>query len=263
MGSDRGKDREKPQHWLEMRYFCWLGRFPITNAQFAVFVAGGGYATERYWLEAKATNVWRKDSVKDGVRGDPRSQPRQFGHPFDLPNHPVAGISWYEAMAFARWLTYRWLGQGRLPDKWITPLPTETEWEKAAQGSGEVPETPVVRPISLIRAEAEPRLTLRPNPFPQGIYIWGNAGDPNRANYQESGISTTNAAGCFPGGISPYGPEEMAGNMHEWLHSKYLVCDYQMNEFCVEDPLAITTATCAVRTALKSHRTTATGMAQI
>jgi len=65
-------------------------------------------------------------------------------------------------------------------------LPTEQEWEKAARGD-------------------------KGNLFP-----WGNTFDPGKANLKASGIRGTVAVGSFPAGASPYGVEDLAGNVWEW-----------------------------------------------
>ena len=187
-------DDEKPQHRNESITEGYLiSRYPITNAQFAVFMKAGGYGERRYWTEAGWE--WKGD----------RTGPETYGGVFDLPNHPVVGVSWYEAVAFCCWLEEQlqiadnrlqvWRG-GQLetldlePETLTLRLPSEAEWEKAARG-------------------------MDGRTFP-----WGDEGDRNRANYDETGIGTTSAVGCFPGGASPYGVEDLSGNVWEWCRTK-------------------------------------------
>ncbi|MCP4536455.1 MAG: SUMF1/EgtB/PvdO family nonheme iron enzyme [Chloroflexi bacterium] len=156
-----------------------VSRYPITNAQYAAFVEAKGYQKGRYWTKAG----WMEKKNRAG--------PDYYREPFNLSNHPVVGVSWYEAIAFCRWLTEQLRQSGELgSDKEIT-LPTEPQWEKAARGTD------------------------------GRIYPWGNDPDPNCANYNESNINATSAVGCFPNGISPYGIEDLSGNVREWCRTKW------------------------------------------
>ncbi|MGH2501944.1 MAG: formylglycine-generating enzyme family protein, partial [Ktedonobacterales bacterium] len=112
-------------------------------------------------------------------------------------DHPVANVSWQNAQAYIAWLREVTGEPG-----WR--LPTEAEWEKAARWDA--------------RANAS------------RVYPWGDSFDQRRCNTHESGIGHTTPVGSYPAsdtqrsGASPWGAEEMAGNVWEWtssLHKPY------------------------------------------
>ena len=217
----QAEEDERPQRRLDLSTPYWLGRYPVTRAQYAIFVAEGGYAAAELWPEARAAGVWRSPGqAKDYFSNAWRVGPRPLGREFDRPNQPVVGLTWFEALAFTRWLTRRWQAAGLLPPDWCVRLPSEAEWEKAARGGLAVPAEPVVSPASDRPWAAAPAVTLIDNPQPQRIYPWGDAFDPNRANGKDLGLGAPSGVGCFPLGASPYGCEELSGNVYEWTRSQ-------------------------------------------
>jgi formylglycine-generating enzyme required for sulfatase activity len=133
------------------------------------------------------TFVEASDYVWEG-----RNRPQGAAH------HPVVYVSWHDAMAYGQWLTARLQEWSDTPEPlatllrtegWRVILPSEVEWEKAARSTD------------------------------GRAYPWSDEPDPNRANYGETGINTTSAVGCFPHGASPYGVEELSGNVWEWTRS--------------------------------------------
>jgi formylglycine-generating enzyme required for sulfatase activity len=96
--------------------------------------------------------------------------------------HPVVRVDWYDAVAYCGWLAE---ATGR-----AYRLPSEAEWEKAARGTD------------------------------GRIYPWGDEWDPKRCNSREGGRDDTTPVGQYsPGGDSPYGCVDMAGNVWEWTRS--------------------------------------------
>ena len=154
---------EQPAHSVRTPAFQ-ISRYPITNAQYQAFVDDGGY-----------TEKWRQCWTKEGWewKGE-REQPAKGGGNFDLANHPVIGVTWYESVAFCHWLTKLLQAVGTLREDEVIRLPSEAEWEYAARG---------------------------PENY---IYPWGNdAPDPEWANYRDTNLGETSAVGCFPRGQKP------------------------------------------------------------
>ncbi len=135
----------------------------------------------------------------------------------EAANRPVAMVTWHEAKAFCDWLTGRWRDAGVLEPGWTVRLASEAEWQKAARGGIKIPAAPMVGPAS-----DRPLVpSLEDNRQPARLFPWGNQMDPSRANQRETGIGETSAVGCFPSGASPYGCEEMGGNVWEWTRSLF------------------------------------------
>ena len=102
----------------------------------------------------------------------------------DSDMYPVLGVNWDSAVAYCNWLSEKTGKKYRLP--------TEAEWEKAARGTD------------------------------QRRYPWGNDIDLSHANYVgTAAFDTGKPVGSYPGGASPYGVLDMAGNVMEWCSDWY------------------------------------------
>jgi formylglycine-generating enzyme required for sulfatase activity/calcineurin-like phosphoesterase family protein/energy-coupling factor transporter ATP-binding protein EcfA2 len=169
MGSDKGYyDDEEPIHRVYLYEFM-MGKYPVTNEEFKVFVDDGGYNNEEYWT--KEGRKW-KEKEKISLPG------YWYDGKWNRPNFPVMGVSWYEASAYASWLSKNTGKEYRLP--------TEAQWEKAARGTD------------------------------GREYPWGKQFNKNLCNSRECGLKRTSPVGIFPNGKSPYGCLDMSGNVYEW-----------------------------------------------
>jgi len=166
MGSDEGDNKfANSAHKVYLPGY-WIGKYEVTLGQFRKFMAETGHEPEG--------NI-DENGIDDCL--------------------PVVGVTWGDAMAYARWAGCR--------------LPTEAEWEKAARGTD------------------------------GREFVWGNAWPPPRGagNFWEKGIKGYNdgfigpaPVGSFPGGASPYGCLDMAGNVFEWTSSLWKPYPYRADD---------------------------------
>lgn len=200
---------------IDVPYNYWIAQYPVTQAQFAAFVQDRGYQREGFWTK----EGWERRIAEDW------KDPSDYGDSFMLPNHPVVGVSLYEASAFCAWMNDR-LGS-TLPNGWRFALPNDPEWEKAARGGLEIPSVALITAAQVV-PHTIPGMRLTPNPAPARPYAWeDNHADPDRMNFRDTEIAATSAAGCFPGGVSPNGVQEMNGNVWEWSRSLWDL-DYEL-----------------------------------
>jgi formylglycine-generating enzyme required for sulfatase activity len=187
---DMAADSEKPLHQVDLPYGYWISQYPVTVAQFRIFVDESGH----------------KPRNPDSLRG--------------IATHPVVWVTWYEAVAFCDWLTGIWREAGIIPAGAEVRLPSEREWEKAARGGLKIVDGDYMITDST-QGFDRPEVKLRNNDAPQPRFPWGNEPDPERANYRDTGIGGTSVVGAFPGGITPYGCLDMSGNVWEWCQTKW------------------------------------------
>ncbi len=145
----------------------YIGKYLVTWAQYRCFLqADDGYANAAWW----AGLADREDELGQQYR--------------EIDNHPAEMVSWYDAVAYCRWLSVKLGYEIRLPTEW--------EWQQAA---------------------------TRGNP---GYgYPWGADWGAERANTYESRLGRITAVGMYPRGASPVGALDMSGNVEEWCLNSY------------------------------------------
>lgn len=196
-GSDCKQDwfsDEEPQHKVRINAF-WIMETEVTNDQFRVFVNDDGYEVSQWWTDAGWQ--WRKSNNI--------TQPQHWENSqWSQSDFPVVGISWYEANAYAAWLSYTTGLSFRLP--------TEAEWEKAARGIDGL------------------------------IFPWGNNWNETFINhcdqncisdwntFTDDGYQNTAPVGSYIAGASPYGVLDMAGNVWEWTSSQDRIYPYDKED---------------------------------
>jgi formylglycine-generating enzyme required for sulfatase activity len=130
MGSKKGDgpdedplayEDEEPRHEVTLDAYK-IGKYPVTVAQYRLFVDAGGYDPE------KSAAYWKSGGLEWLKEGGQKA-PIYWDDPqWTIDNHPVIGVCWYEAAAYCAWLNAT-----KPPDRGFFRLPDEAMWEKAAR----------------------------------------------------------------------------------------------------------------------------------
>ncbi|MBN2304198.1 MAG: SUMF1/EgtB/PvdO family nonheme iron enzyme [Anaerolineae bacterium] len=179
MGSDKSKDPNAQKNEV-LAYLALpnyrIGKYPITVREYRAFMDAGGYQKEQYWT----AQGWQQRRRGNWTEPNNWTGHQASGDPW----LPVVGISWYEAMAYCRWLSER--------TERFYRLPSEAEWEKVARG------------------------------IAGRIYPWGNTWREGICNTSETSIGHPTPVRWFSEtGTSPYGAVDMSGNVWEWCRTPW------------------------------------------
>ncbi|MEG4623895.1 ergothioneine biosynthesis protein EgtB [Microcoleus sp. w1-18aA5] len=172
MGSDAAEalDNERSRHLCYVEAYS-IDRYPVTCRQYRDFMESGGYQNPDWW----SADGWK------WLQGEAVSRPLYWSENPAFNNHPVCGVSWYEAEAYCNFIGKR--------------LPSEAEWEKAA--------------------------TWDATNQKYRIYPWGEEPPNGSLCNHGNNIANTSPVDAFPKGASAVGCCDMLGNVWEWTASTF------------------------------------------
>ncbi len=154
MGTAAGRDDEKPMHFVYTPAY-FIDKYEVSNAEYQKFIEATGHAKPPFWDDEN----------------------------FNKPDFPVVGVTWHDAMAYAKWKGGR--------------LPTEAEWEKAARGN-------------------DGRLWPWGDKWEQGTHLYFV-----NVYGEEDNYPFTAPVNYYQSGVSPFGLFNTAGNVWEWCLDWY------------------------------------------
>ena len=179
---------------------------PTTNSLGMAFIPAGDvqfaiWPTRLKDFEAFATatglksSLWRDPGFKQGA------------------DHPVVNVTWMEASAFCKWLTFKEQKEGALPAGKIYRLPSDLEWSKAVGLPEESGKTAEARDMGV--PDVYPWGTSWPPPQGAGNYTGEETGSDVAIKGYSDGFPWTSPVGSFP--PNKYGLYDMGGNVWQWV----------------------------------------------
>lgn len=272
IGRDKGDaeayDDEHPAHSVEIAPF-YLGRYPVTNAEYSCFIKAGGYDNPEYWMPAGW--AWRKG---EGDVNGPVDE--WLGNRTIVKRNPVileqlvreGRMAPDEADNWRRYIS--WTDEEarrRAEEMWPQEAHTQPYyWEDAKYNGANQPVVGVTwyeamaycgwlaEQLRMMNYELRvwqngelETLNLEPETYAVRLpteaewewaaggaahknYPWGDAFDPDKANTLDGRVMGTSAVGAYPVGIAGCGALDMAGNVYEWTRTLSRAYPYRADD---------------------------------
>jgi len=228
-------DGHKPRHQVALAPFA-VGQFPVTNAEWACFMASGGYDDARWWSTAAARAWQRGETTAAGVHANLRFWRRNFAaHPGLLDE--VFNEGRINREAFETWQKRLRMGDAafeahlrmehahgciREPRYWRDDKFNHTAqpvigicWFEALAYCNWLSAQSGLQ----FRLPTEVEWEAAARGAEERMYAYGGEFDALRGNTLETHVRKTTPVGVFPNGDTPEGVADMAGNVTNWTGS--------------------------------------------
>ncbi|MCP5515783.1 MAG: SUMF1/EgtB/PvdO family nonheme iron enzyme [Verrucomicrobiales bacterium] len=246
IGSEDGHADERPVHHVDLAEFE-MGQFPVTNAEWRLFMDAGGYEEQRWWTSEEDQAWHRGEGTEDGPRAQAREE-RRFHQ-----QNPGTLRNWLREGRVTTVYVEDWEGYARMRDEEFDALLARSfpagrqtqprQWNNQAFNDPSQPVVGVcwheVRAYCLwlsaqtgqhyaLPTEAQWEAAARGKSG--RAFAYGDRFDSRRANTFESHLRRTTPVGIYPEGETPEGISDLTGNVWEWTSSVFRDYPYDPND---------------------------------
>ena len=237
-------DDEQPACQVAIAAFE-LAVYPVTNAEFACFIAAGSYADETLWPAGGQAWLRGEGKLDPETERDLRAFYQQFSRDVEAW---ISQTKQTQALDDADADTYRWWATQGSEDRYVNAYAEEIlaeqrsepyYWHNSRLNQSNQPVVGVNWYEAMAYAAWLAQVTGKLYRLPTEAewewaaqrnlrrYPWGDVWEPARCNWRGSSLNRPNPVGIYPHGATADGLHELAGNVYEWTISLYRPYPYQ------------------------------------